>query len=122
MFRDTEKPVENATSIVAALSDHGETMSHSRHISTADCIKMGLKIIRLEDERKDRDFQDCILSIHHSYMHAFANSNAVKIIENQHGVAMIQNAVTKAPVVQPLPIQVPNQATPPAIPTPMPEK
>ena len=55
-------------------------------------------------------------------MHAFANSNAVKIIENQHGVAMIQNAVTKAPVVQPLPIQVPNQATPPAIPTPMPEK
>ncbi len=122
MFSDTENPTENATRIVTALSDHGETMSHSRHISTADCIKMGLRIVRLEDEQKDQDFQDCILSIHHSYMHTFANSNAVKIIENQNGVAMIQNAVPKPQVVQPLPIQVPNQATPPVLPTPIPKK
>ena len=98
MFQDTENANEMAKRVVAALSDHSETMTHARHISTQDCISIGLKVTPLEEELRDQDFQDCILSIHHSYMHTFSNSNAVKIIENQDGVAMIQNAPIKVPV------------------------
>lgn len=118
MFSNETNPMEQAVRVVAALSDHGETMSHSRHISTADCIKMGLKIICLEDEQREKDFQDCILSIHHSYMHTFSNSNALKIIENQNGVAMIQNAPPPVPVMQQVPLQVPKQPTLPTAPQP----
>jgi len=109
MFSNEDDPEQKATRVVSALSDHGEMMSHSRHISTTDCIDMGLNVLRLEDVQRDADFQDCVLSIHHSYMHTFANSNAVKIIENQEGVAMIQNAPVKMPVVQQMPVQIPAQ-------------
>ncbi len=119
MFSSLPDPAAEATRVVAALSDHGETMSHSRHISVDDCIKMGLKVVRLEDEQKELDFQDCVLSIHHSYMHTFSSSNAIKIIENQSGVAMIQNVAPKAPIMQQLPVQIPIQG-PVQVPTPTP--
>lgn len=96
MASNSDNPEQVAESIVSALSDHGETMSHSRHIGIDDCIKIGLNVVRLEDEQKDRDLQDIVLSVHHAYMHTFANSKAVKIIENQDGVAMIQNDATKS--------------------------
>ena len=35
------------------------------------------------------DLQDCVLTIHHAYMHTFSNSMAVKIVENHLGNAMI---------------------------------
>ena len=49
----------------------------------------------LSDKKLDDcvDFQDCILTLHHTYMHTFSSSKAVKIIENHNGVAMIINEV-----------------------------
>ena len=40
-----------------------------------------------------KDFQDCVLTVHHAYMHTFSNSNAIKIIENHNGSAMIINSL-----------------------------
>lgn len=76
-----------AKKIVAKLSDHKATRSHSRHIHIDDCIKMGLKIVKLEDDKK---LQDLVLTAHHAYMQTFADATTVsKIVENQLGVAMI---------------------------------
>lgn len=91
MLEQQENAAQNAADIVDYLSDHGETMSHSRHIGTDECKRIGLEIIQLEEYLKDKDYQDCILSIHHSFMHTFSNSSSVKIIENHTGVAMVQH-------------------------------
>jgi hypothetical protein len=52
---------------------------------------IGLKIISLETERPDLDFQDCVLSIHHAFMHTFSNTTCIKIIENHNEKAYIWN-------------------------------
>ena len=62
-----------------------------------ECQKLGIKVSPLEDlDKKEirgcRDLQDCVLTIHHTYMQTFSNSNAIKIIENHLGKAMIMNA------------------------------
>ena len=44
-----------------------------------------------EERSGCKDLQDCVLTIHHTYMHTFSISNAIKIIENQNGNAMIMN-------------------------------
>jgi hypothetical protein len=33
--------------------------------------------------------QDAVLTVHHCYMHTFSNSQAIKIIENDQGNALI---------------------------------
>lgn len=115
MLMDQADCQKQAEEIVSFLSDHGETMSHSRHIGINDCEQIGLKIVRLEEEQKDLDLQDCILSIHHAYMHTFASADVVKIIENQDGVAMVLHSPPKAQVIQqlPMPIQIPTPVVPP---------
>jgi len=76
-------------SIMKYISSHSETMSHSRHIGIDECERIGLNIERLESLYPEQDYQDCILSIHHSFMHSFSNSPAVKIIENHNETAMV---------------------------------
>jgi len=98
-----------ANNIVNKLASHKETYSHSRHIHYDECKAMGIKVTRLEDlecrEIKNcKDLQDCVLTIHHTYMHTFSNSIAVKIVENHKGSAMIMNmpvSVATVPVKTP---------------------
>lgn len=80
---------EIAKKIVEELSDHSKTKSHSRHLSYIACKDIGLKVILLEDPGNEA-LQDAVLSVHHSYMHTFAMTQAFKIIENQIGAAYIQ--------------------------------
>lgn len=94
MFKDTEEPEVNAARVVAYLSSHNNTYSHSRHIHIDDLKKIGVNVIELEgldDAKKGgcKDLQDCVLTIHHSYMNVFAQSSALKIVENHKGSAMI---------------------------------
>ena len=97
MFSEEEDKEKKAKTVVDYLSSHAETKTHSRHINIKECKKMGLHIVELEGIQKSMkiedcvDFQDCILTLHHTYMHTFANSQALKIIENHNGVAMIIN-------------------------------
>ena len=76
--------------ILIELGDHSYSKSHSRHLSNEKCKSIGLKILDLE---KDKEMQDIILSIHHSCCLTFESSNAIKIIQNDKGVAYIQQMV-----------------------------
>lgn len=97
MLSSHKNPSKDAKKIVDKLSSHVETFSHSRHIHIEECKKLGINVIPLEglndnpiDECKD--LQDCVLTIHHTYMHSFSNSTAIKIVENHLGRAMVINA------------------------------
>lgn len=75
-----------AQRVIEYLGDHSTTATHSRHLPLAKCEEIGLKIERLEDDPK---LQDLVLTVHHSYMHTFSMSQAIKITENHIGVATV---------------------------------
>jgi hypothetical protein len=89
MAKDSPNPSELAEKIVKGLSDHSSTKNHSRHIDANEAENLGLKIVSLESELKEQDFQDCVLTIHHAYMHTFSQSQAYKIIENHEEKAIV---------------------------------
>lgn len=87
MFSGSE---DKATSVVKKLCNHKDTKAHNRHFDKEECKKIGLKIIDLEgldsSQKEDcQDLQDCLLTIHHTYMHTFSSTPAVKIVENHLG-------------------------------------
>lgn len=97
MLSNNDNPEEDAKRIVEVLASHKETYNHSKHIHINECRNLGIKVIELESLQKNKiegcqDLQDCVLTIHHTFMHTFSSSNAVKIVENQNGNRMIMNA------------------------------
>lgn len=86
MFHGDDDGMKKADNIVLALNDHAGTKTHSRHLHIEDAIGFGLKVVQLED---DAELQDLVLTVHHSYMHTFANTSAGKIIENHAGGAIV---------------------------------
>lgn len=88
MFVDDADAEQKAATITRTLINHTDTKTHARHIHFDTAIEMGLKIEMLEN---DQELQELVLTIHHAYMHTIANSNAIKIIENHAGRAMVQN-------------------------------
>ena len=101
MLLKSQKKDEIAYQIIDNLAKHSATKTHSRHIHIKECKKIGIKVLPLEDIMKDtqiedcKDFQDCVLTVHHAYMHTFSNSAAIKIIENHNGSAIINNSFAK---------------------------
>lgn len=85
MFDGEADAAAKAEKVVKYLSDHDETKTHARHITIDEAEAIGLKVGRLEDKQ---EVQDLVLTVHHAFMHTFANSKAVKIMENQ-----LENAV-----------------------------
>lgn len=108
MLSGNESPEEDARKILETVGSHKETFTHSKHIHIDECEKLGIKIVPLETLDKRRlddcnDLQDCVLTIHHTYMHTFSNSGAIKIVENHLGSAMIMNAPMN---ISPVPMNV----------------
>ena len=98
MLASEANPDASAKAITDVLGSHKATLTHSKHIHLDECKNLGIKVVALESFPKQRidncvDLQDCVLTIHHSYMHTFSNSNAVKIVENHLGDAMFINGV-----------------------------
>ena len=96
MFAAYPDKEARAKKVVDTLSSHNITYSHSRHIHSDELRALGLNIIDLEDcDNRElencKDFQDCVLTLHHAYMHTFSTSNAIKIVENHNGDAMIMS-------------------------------
>lgn len=96
MFSAYPKNKAKANTVLRTLSSHNKTFSHSRHIHIDELKKLGLNITELEglDERSIedcKDLQDCVLTLHHSYMQTLASSDAIKIVENHNGEAMIMS-------------------------------
>lgn len=97
MFSEYDDKEERAKKVVNTLSSHNATYSHLRHIHIAELQALGVNVTPLEDldnrQISDcKDLQDCVLTIHHSYMHTFANTNAIKIVESHSGNTMIMSA------------------------------
>lgn len=104
MLLNHDNPKKDAKKIVNILGSHKKTFSHAKHIHIDECRKLGINVVSLEDfEKKElggcKDLQDCVLTIHHTYMHTFSSSNAVKIVENHLGNAMIMNAPINVPTI-----------------------
>lgn len=94
MFHEYNNADERAKKVVDELSSHNATYSHSRHIHIDELTRLGLKVTPLEglDDRQIddcKDLQDCVLTIHHSFMQTLSGTEAIKIIENHVGQAMI---------------------------------
>lgn len=95
MFREYDDKEERSQKVLQVLTSHGKTLSHARHIHSEELKSLGLTITDLEgmdDTPKEdcKDLQDCVLTLHHSYMHTFGTTDSIKIVENQNGNAMIQ--------------------------------
>ena len=88
MFKDDPDKDAKARHIVEYLSNHGDRKTHSRHIHIKEAKDIGLKIESMEDDCDDK-LQDLILTVHHCFMHTFAHTPAIKIIENHKGTALV---------------------------------
>lgn len=76
--------VGKAAALVASLTDYKGTTAHSHHFMVDDCISMGLKVAKIED---DQELQEDILSVHHAFVATFARTDNIKIIQNaQDGI------------------------------------
>lgn len=89
MFASDADKEKKAKAVVKALTNGAQNKSHSRHIGYDKARDMGLNVHRLED---DDELQDAVLSVHHACVLTLTMTNAYKIIENQLGVAFIQQA------------------------------
>lgn len=96
MFSEYTDSEAKAAKVLETLSSHNKTYSHSRHIHIDELKLLGLNIVELEgldDNTIDncKDLQDCVLTLHHSYMQTFSTTDAIKIVENHEGNAMIMS-------------------------------
>lgn len=119
MFSGEADADAKAAAVVVKLGDHASTKTHSRHLPLLVCADdIGLKVERLED---DPAFQDLVLTVHHAFMHTFAQTPAIKIVENHNGVAtvLMQNLPQMIqPVMVAPPAQTPPARIPPEVPAP----
>ncbi|HEY8082847.1 MAG TPA: hypothetical protein VIE64_04735 [Solirubrobacterales bacterium] len=89
MFKGSPKAKEKAEHVVSELGDPLLTLSHSRHIDFEAAKGIGLKVMPLE---KDDGIQNAFLTVHHACMLTMSATSAVKLVENQNGVAVVQAA------------------------------
>lgn len=78
-FSDSPEEKKKIDAIISKLNNN--SFAHARHFDINDCINMGLKISKLEDDQKLQDF---VLSIYHACT-IIAGSNTSKIITNNLG-------------------------------------
>jgi hypothetical protein len=87
MFEGDPDAKKKARAIVRRLTDYSGNRTHSLHLHSDECQRVGIKV---EDLEANSDFQDLVLTVHHCYMHALTNGPAFKIIENQNGAAWVK--------------------------------
>ncbi len=87
MFDQDPQAVAKIATLKSELGDHAISLSHARHLSLQKCQSIGLKVTSLESDHK---LQEDVLSLHHACIHTFQVSQAMKLIENQKGVAFVK--------------------------------
>lgn len=100
---------KRARKVVKALSNHATTKTHDRHLDAERARLIGLNVTMMED---DNEFQDMILTIHHSFMLTLFNSNIVKMMESDAGKMFVING---APQQQVIPMAVHQMGIQPAM-------
>jgi hypothetical protein len=71
----------------ARFASYESHKSHGAGIAREEARTKGVKVVDLES---DQAIQDAVLSVHHATMHTFAQTGALKIIENHLGRAFIK--------------------------------
>ena len=87
MFREDADRKTKASKVAKWLSSHKHFKSHGRPIPRDALKEMGLNVVPLED---DQEAQDLFLSVFHAVSHTFAQTPAVKVIENHLGKAYLK--------------------------------
>jgi ATP-dependent protease ClpP protease subunit len=87
MFSNDPQPNDKIIRILEELGSHAITKSHDRHISVTKAKEINLIISDLEE---NDELQDAVLTVHHACMQTLAQTEAIKIIQNQYGTAFIQ--------------------------------
>jgi ATP-dependent protease ClpP protease subunit len=82
-----DKQDEIINKICEIFSNQIDSKEHNTHFQYEQCKLAGLRVEKLEN---DQILQDLSLTVHHCYMHTLSNTSAVKIIENQLGIAMVK--------------------------------
>jgi hypothetical protein len=95
MFRGDADAADRAEKVVTDLGRPNATLSHGRHIGIEAAKRAGLKVLRLED---DQELQEAVLTVHHACVQTLTDTATVKLIENQDGVAFVQNMNVLAPM------------------------
>lgn len=88
MFDGDQNADAKINRIIQELGDHAITKSHARHISLNSAQNLGLNVTPLE---ADQALQEAVLSVHHATIITLNMTPAVKIIENDRGVAFINS-------------------------------
>ena len=88
MFVGEKDSAARARKAVKALSDHAATKTHNRHLPAEAIKKIGLKVSMMEDNDQ---FQDLILTVHHTFMLTLIKSKIVKIMESDVGKMFVIN-------------------------------
>jgi len=88
MFQGDSDAEEKAKKVLDDLGDLSLRKSNNRHISFKHAKGLGINVT---DLREMKDLQHILLDIHYLYIQTFANTSALKIIENQEGISFIQN-------------------------------
>ena len=89
MFIEEQNVSQKLRKIITYFSSHIKTKIHDRHIPIDKCQDLGLNVTPLED---NQEFQDAILSFHHTILILIDRSPIVKVIGNQAGKMYINNA------------------------------
>ena len=89
MFAGAADADAKADRVLQELADHAITKSHARHISLIAAQAIGINAVALE---ADQALQDAVLSVHHAAILTLNMTPAIKIIENDAGIAYISSA------------------------------
>lgn len=88
MFKDSANSTDLANKAVEFLSSRNTHFAHERHIGIDEAQQAGLSISSLEAEQS---LQDLVITIHHAFTHTLQQTSAIKIVENQNGVRVVNN-------------------------------
>jgi membrane-bound ClpP family serine protease len=86
MFANDPSAADKATKVIKELGSHAATLSHSRHIHIDRLKELELNVLELESVP---ELQDKVLSVHHSTIITLTQTKALKIVENQNGIATV---------------------------------
>ena len=82
MFVNHGSPRAVADATIGNFMNYRGTTAHAHHFLIDKCREMGVNVSAIED---DQSLQEDVLSVHHAFMASFAQTNAIKIIENADG-------------------------------------
>lgn len=94
MLKGLPDAAERKKKILTEFGSHALSLDHGRHFNYEKVKSIGVSVERLEDTPA---LQDAVLGVHHAFTVTLMQSAATSIIENQLGIAFVNQAVLQIP-------------------------